>query len=137
MDSLSQARRSANMAAIRSKDSKPELLVRKLAHSLGYRFRLHRKTLPGKPDLVFVSHRKIIFVHGCFWHQHPEPECLDARLPKSNTAYWLPKLTRNMARDSGNKAMLAQLGWRVLVIRECETKATACLKENLISFLRD
>ena len=87
-DKISKTRRSANMAAIRSKDTSPELIVRRLVHSLGYRYRLHRHDLPGKPDLVFGPRRKIIFVHGCFWHMHPKANCLDARLPKSNTGYW-------------------------------------------------
>src|SRR5687768_16524426 len=98
MDKLSQAERSENMRRIRSRNMKPELIVRSVAHRLGYRFRLHRKDLPGKPDLVFVSRRKVIFVHGCFWHQHAG--CIDSRLPKTNAAYWHPKLMRNVERDA-------------------------------------
>ena len=134
-DKISTHRRSANMAAIRSRDTAPELIVRSTAHKLGFRFRLHRKDLPGKPDLVFAARRKIIFVHGCFWHQHPDPDCLDARLPKSNTGYWHSKLARNVERDKLHALALIRLGWRVLVIWECETddhqKVTeylACLK---------
>ena len=92
--------RSANMRAIRSKGMRPELAVRSLVHKLGYRFRLHRKDLPGKPDLVFPSRRKVIFVHGCFWHSHQG--CKAAHIPKSNLDYWIPKLERNRARDARN-----------------------------------
>src|SRR5437588_8403122 len=91
--------RSENMRAIRSKGMRPELAVRHLVHKMGYRFRLHRKELPGKPDLVFVSRRKVIFVHGCFWHSH---DCKCAHVPKSNVDYWSPKLRRNQARDARN-----------------------------------
>jgi DNA mismatch endonuclease (patch repair protein) len=96
MDILTPERRSSNMRAIRSKDMQPELMVRRLVHKLGYRFRLHRKDLPGKPDLVFASRRKVIFVHGCFWHSH---DCKAAHIPKSNAEYWEPKLERNRVRD--------------------------------------
>lgn len=113
----------------------PEMRVRRLAHALGYRFRLHRKDLPGKPDLVFPARRCIIFVHGCFWHQHPDPACRDARPPKSNQAYWLPKLSRNVARDQEHIARLEALGWRVLVIWECETADQAALGKRLRAFL--
>ena len=134
-DSLTPTRRSKNMAAIRSKDMKPEMIVRKLVHSMGFRYRVHRKDLPGKPDLVFGPRRKVIFVHGCFWHQHPDPECLDGRMPKTRLGYWVPKLTRNQERDTANIAALQALGWQVLVIWECETKSTGPLKQRLLSFL--
>jgi DNA mismatch endonuclease (patch repair protein) len=123
------------MRAIRSKGMKPENIVRRLAHSLGYRFQLHRKDLPGKPDMVFPGRRAVIFVHGCFWHQHPDPSCNDARLPKSNTGYWLPKLQRNQARDAENEAALVALGWRLLIIWECQTKDEVSLKHLINSFL--
>src|ERR1700680_1455635 len=110
--------RSANMRAIRSKDMLPELRVRSIAHRLGYRFRLHRKDLPGKPDLVFASRRKVIFVHGCFWHCHNWKE---AHTPKSNAEYWAPKLRRNKLRDEKNLEKLSEEGWQSLVIWECET----------------
>lgn len=124
------------MAAITSKGMKPELAVRRIVHSLGYRYRLHRKDLPGKPDLVFGPRRKVIFVHGCFWHMHPKHGCLDARVPKSNRDYWLPKLARNVARDAEHIAALKKLGWRVLVIWECETKDEAAVRKAVAVFLR-
>ena len=135
MDKLTAEERSRNMAAIRSQDMKPELAVRKLAHKLGFRFRLHRKELPGKPNLVFPKYKAVIFVHGCFWHQHPKDGCLDARPPKSNSVYWGPKLARNVERDAKNRASLEQQGWRVLVIWECETKDTARLASAIRDFL--
>lgn len=109
--------RSANMRAIHSKGMKPELAVRKLVHNLGFRFRLHRNDLPGRPDLVFPSRRCIIFVHGCFWHCHG---CRLSHTPKSNTEYWIPKLQRNSDRDRKNRRKLKALGWRSLVLWECE-----------------
>jgi len=113
----------------------PEIIVRKIVHRMGYRFRLHRKDLPGKPDLVFPNRRAIIFVHGCFWHHHPDPHCKDARLPKSNQDYWIPKLQCNRARDTENETALQAQGWRVLVIWECQIKDGATLEQRLRSFL--
>ena len=136
VDKLSPERRSANMARIKSKNSKPEMIVRRLAHKLGYRYRLHDKNLPGKPDLVFAKHRAVIFVHGCFWHQHPEPSCRDAVLPKSRLDYWLPKLERNQKRDAENIAELEEQGWRVMVIWECSTKNFDDLAMRLTAFLK-
>ncbi len=126
--------RSRIMRAIRSKDTEPELLVRGIAHRLGYRFRLHRKDLPGKPDLVFPGRRKIVFVHGCFWHQHPG--CSAGRLPTSNEDYWLPKLSKNIVRDANAVTRLREMGWRVLVIWECETKDAVQVRRQLREFLR-
>lgn len=123
------------MSKIRSRNSGPEMIVRSLAHSLGYRFRLHRKDLPGKPDLVFPRLRAIVFVHGCFWHQHPDPKCLDGRRPKSRPEYWEPKLDGNMQRDARHIRALEESSWRVLVIWECETKHLASLEETLLGFL--
>lgn len=125
--------RRRTMQAVRSKDTRPEMIVRRLAHSLGYRFRLHRKDLPGVPDLVFPSKRKIIFVHGCFWHGHPcrgEP-----RLPKTNRDYWVPKIARNVERDGAHLRELDCLGWDVLTIWECELKDGERLKARLNEFL--
>ena len=134
MDKLSTDRRSANMAQIRSKDMKPELIVRRLVHSLGYRYRLHRKDL-GKPDLVFSSNKKVIFVHGCFWHQHPDPKCLDGRAPKSNLTYWKPKLERNLERDRQHTRALRDSGWKTLIVWECETRDLAYLWRRLVRYL--
>lgn len=136
MDKLTPERRSENMRRITSKGTKPELLVRSLAHRMGYRYRLHRKDLPGKPDLVFPGKRKVIFVHGCFWHQHEKADCLDSRIPKSNLGYWRPKLERNVRRDIENQTKLREMGWESLIIWDCQTKDST-LMENLINdFLR-
>ena len=123
------------MARIRSKDMRPELVVRFLTYRLGYRYRLHSKELPGKPDIVRTRHKQVIFVHGCFWHQHPNPKCLDGRLPKSNRQYWVPKLERNASRDAIAIAALRKAGWKVLVVWECETKNEAKLERKLLRFL--
>lgn len=133
MDKISQKRRSANMRAIRSAGMKPEMLVRRLAFGLGFRYRLHRKSLPGKPDLVFGPRRKVIFVHGCFWHQHAI--CIDGKMPKSNTGYWHTKLARNIERDAENLAALKAMGWKPLVIWECETKDPKKLSTKIKRFL--
>jgi DNA mismatch endonuclease, patch repair protein len=119
------------MSAIRSKDMRPELAVRQLVHSLGYRYRLHRRTLPGTPDLVFPVRRKIIFVHGCFWHGHI---CKLGHVPRSNLNYWGPKLERNRARDEKSLKGLRADGWEVLVIWECETTRPN-LKKRVLNFL--
>lgn len=126
--------RSRTMRAVKSEDTAPELLVRKLAHRLGYRFRLHRKDLPGKPDLVFSSRRKVIFVHGCFWHGH----CCHrgARVPKNNQEYWLQKIGRNRERDEIHLQELAALGWQALILWECELKEPDTLSSKLQAFLR-
>lgn len=135
MDKISAERRSANMRAIRGKDTTPELTVRRTAHGMGYRYRLHVMALAGKPDLVFPSRRKVIFVHGCFWHQHAAGKCADARLPRSNLRYWQPKLARNVARDAEHVIALRAEGWRTLVIWECETKHARQLAARLRRFL--
>jgi DNA mismatch endonuclease (patch repair protein) len=134
-DRLTAAERSVNMAKIRSGDTKPEMVVRRLLHARGYRYRLHRKDLPGKPDLVFGPRRKAIFIHGCFWHQHDAPKCLDGRKPKSNTGYWHSKLERNVERDRRHLAKLAEHGWEALVIWECQTKDTEALLRQIEAFL--
>lgn len=122
------------MARIRAKDTKPELAVRSLAHRMGFRYSLHRKDLPGKPDLVFSSRKRIIFVHGCFWHQHPKSSCRDAQAPKSRLEYWLPKLQRTSQRDREHLRSLRRAGWQVLVIWECEI-AHAGLPARIRRFL--
>ena len=135
MDRVGSKVRSANMRAIRSKGMKPELAVRRLVHAMGYRYRLHRHALPGRPDMVFPGRRKVVFVHGCFWHQHADPACKIAHRPKSNLDYWLPKLERNVARDNQHRARLAELGWDVLVIWECEVNPGDGLAERVRDFL--
>lgn len=125
--------RSENMRAIRSKGMRPELAVRSLVHRMGYRFRLHGKNLPGKPDLVFASRRKVIFVHGCFWHCHHG--CKAAHTPKSNVSYWELKLSRNRSRDARNVELLADSGWKSLVVWECETKDEARVRKRISAFL--
>ena len=135
VDTLSSAARSERMARIRGKDTKPEMLVRRLVHSMGYRYRLHRRDLPGTPDLTFSSRRKIIFVHGCFWHRHPDSACKLSRVPKSRLEFWLPKLEANAARDMVNEASLREAGWDVLTVWECDLKDLAALKLKLEKFL--
>ena len=134
-DIFSVERRSQIMSRIRGTGTKPEMTVRRLVHAMGYRYRLHRSDLPGKPDLVFAKRRKIIFVHGCFWHQHDDPNCKLASIPKSNQEYWLPKLRKNTQRDAHACAQLAEAGWRVLVIWECQLKDKEALIESIESFL--
>ena len=134
-DTVASQRRSEIMSHIRAKGMKPEMRVRRLAHSMGYRYRLHRKDLPGKPDLVFPGRRKAIFVHGCFWHQHADPACKITRIPKSNRDYWLPKLERNAARDVEHVAKLNKLGWEVLILWECEVEEYIGLRERIRKFL--
>jgi DNA mismatch endonuclease (patch repair protein) len=124
--------RSENMRAIRSKDTLPEMAVRSLVHRLGYRFRLHRPDLPGKPDLAFPARRKVIFVHGCFWHSH---DCKSGLIPRSNQDFWLTKLRRNKVRDSENLEALATLGWKALVIWQCELKDSRSLRLKVKRFL--
>jgi DNA mismatch endonuclease, patch repair protein len=125
--------RSRIMRAVKSSGTAPEMLVRRLAHSMGYRFRLHRHDLPGKPDLVFPARHKVIFVHGCFWHGH---DCArGARLPVRNRSYWAGKIERNRTRDSRMPALLRALGWKSLAIWECEVKTESSLRRRLRTFL--
>ncbi|MDP9421390.1 MAG: DNA mismatch endonuclease Vsr [Pseudomonadota bacterium] len=132
-DRLSAAQRSENMRRIKSADTNPELLVRRLVHGMGYRYRLHRKDMPGKPDLVFGPRRKVIFVHGCFWHQHSG--CRAGRMPGSNQAYWKPKLQRNKDRDEAARQALELAGWQVMIIWDCETRDQRALEARLTAFL--
>lgn len=132
---ISKEKRSAIMSRIRSRNTKPEILVRKLIHRLGYRFRLHAKELPGTPDIVFRPKKKAIFVHGCFWHQHDPAVCSLSKQPKSRLDYWLPKLQRNVERDAANVNLLTSLGWEILIVWECEIADTVSLECKLAHFL--
>ena len=132
-DVFSPQERARVMRAVKGKDTKPEMTVRRLAHALGYRFRLHRKDLPGKPDLVFPGRNKVIFVHGCFWHGH---NCArGSRQPKQNADYWRAKIGRNVERDAASLQALKAQGWQALVIWECEMKDRATLADRLKAFL--
>ena len=133
-DTRTPAQRSAIMRAVGSKNTKPEIAVRRLAHRLGYRFRLHVKDLPGKPDIVFPRLNKIVLVHGCFWHGH---RCRYGRLPKSRLDFWGPKIEANRTRDKRALKSLRSLGWRVLVIWQCQTKDLEKLEKRLKDFLSE
>ncbi|AOY87825.1 very short patch repair endonuclease [Marinobacter salinus] len=135
MDSVSKAKRSEIMGKVRGKNTSPELHVRKLLHSLGFRYRLHRGDLPGKPDIVFAKKQKIIFVHGCFWHRHEG--CSMARFPKSREEFWRKKFEDNKARDARNVCELERQGWSVLIVWECELSDDIALREKLCGFLLD
>lgn len=137
MDTLTTAERSERMSRVRGKNTKPELMVRRLVHGMGYRYRLHCGNLPGKPDLVFRSRRKVIFVHGCFWHRHSKPDCKLARLPKSRLDFWRPKLDANRKRDIENQEKLRVDGWKVLVVWECELGDTAEMEKEIKKFLEE
>lgn len=132
MDTRSPEQRRRIMQAVKSKDTTPELLVRRLLHRLRYRFRLHRKDLPGRPDIVLPKYRKVILVHGCFWHSHG---CAKGQPPKSRQDYWLPKLEANVNRDRDKTAQLEQLGWSVLIVWQCETKDVDGLTRKLQAFV--
>jgi len=123
------------MSLVRGKDTKPELAVRTLVHGMGYRYRLHIASLPGKPDLVFAGRKKVIFVHGCFWHRHPSRSCKLARMPKSRPEFWVPKLEGNRLRDERNKRELKHQGWKVLSIWECQIADVASLSKRIRAFL--
>jgi DNA mismatch endonuclease (patch repair protein) len=132
-DVLTPQQRSGNMSAIRGKNTKPEIAVRRLTHGLGYRYVLHGRKLPGKPDLVFPSRRKVIFVHGCFWHMH---SCKWGRVaPATNADFWNEKRTGNVRRDERNTQALLDYGWKVLIVWECETRDPEMLKRRVLKFL--
>lgn len=118
VDFLSPSERSERMSRIRSSNTSPEVALRRALHALGFRFRLHRKDLPGKPDIVLPRYRTVVFVHGCFWHRHHG--CRVATTPKSNTDFWVEKFDRNVARDKRSRQLLEAQGWRVIVVWECE-----------------
>lgn len=133
MDTLTPSQRSERMSRVRSCDTKPELMVRKLLFAMGYRYRLHVASLPGKPDIVFAARRKIVFVHGCFWHRHAN--CALTRLPKSRKAFWLAKLEGNRRRDGRVKAALRRDGWSVATVWECQLAAPDRLARRLRRFM--
>ncbi|HOO51940.1 MAG TPA: DNA mismatch endonuclease Vsr [Alphaproteobacteria bacterium] len=120
MDNISKEERSRVMASVKQKDTKPEMKVRSFLHRCGLRYRLHDPRLPGKPDLVFPRHGTVLFVHGCFWHGHREKSCKLARIPKSNILFWKEKITANHERDKRNTEQLRMLGWKVIVVWECQ-----------------
>ena len=133
MDRLTKQRRSWNMGQIRGKDTKPERIVRSILHRLGARFRLHRKGLPGKPDIVLPKYGLIVMVHGCYWHRHPG--CRYAYTPKSRVGFWTTKFRKNVARDKETQTALEDLGWAVATIWECETRDIDSLTERLRELL--
>ncbi|MCL4305294.1 DNA mismatch endonuclease Vsr [bacterium] len=131
---VSRSQRSRNMSRIRSKDTQPELRVRSILHCMGYRFRLHDANLPGKPDIVLKSHRVVVFVNGCFWHQHER--CRRASMPLTNTEYWGTKLKRNVLRFREVCEVLTTMGWKVVIVWECETKEDYKLRRLLAKRMR-
>lgn len=133
LDHLNASERSENMRRIRGKNTQPETTVRKFVFSMGYRYRLHYEALPGRPDMAFVRKRKVIFVHGCFWHRHTS--CKFARMPKTNSAFWAQKLQRNVARDALRRSQLHKLGWKTMVIWECEARFISKYKKRIQNFL--
>lgn len=135
-DPLTPTQRSERMSRVRNKDTKPELVIRKLVWSLGYRYRLHSRKLPGRPDLVFPGRKKVIFIHGCFWHQHGE-NCRQYRMPRSKLDFWLPKLESNKKRDVLNQQALNELGWGYLVVWECQLKDKEAVTRRIVDFLED
>jgi DNA mismatch endonuclease (patch repair protein) len=134
MDRLSAQRRSWNMSRIRSCDTEPEMIVRSLLHRLGLRFRLHKRDLPGRPDITLKKYRTVVFVHGCFWHRHPE--CFMAYSPKSNKKFWSDKFRANVDRDRRVVSTLRRMGWRVIVVWECQTADRDPLRRRLKSLFR-
>lgn len=133
MDVFSREKRSQIMSRVSGKNTKPELVVRSLLHSMGYRFRLHRKDLPGKPDITLPKYHKVIFVHGCFWHGHTD--CPRSKRPTTNEKFWRVKLDKNIERDKVIISSIRELGWSVLTVWACEVKDTDKLKNKLLSFL--
>lgn len=134
MDIVSSIKRSQMMSGIRGKDTKPEIIVRKAAHALGYRFRLNRRDLPGSPDIVFPGRKTVLFVHGCYWHRHDG--CKYCYSPKSNIEFWERKFRDNVLRDIRVQRELQQMGWQVAVIWECETIQPDGLQQKLKAYLR-
>lgn len=134
MDQFSQSERSWIMSRVASQDTSPEVAVRSILHRLGFRFSLHRKDLPGKPDIVMPKYHTVVFVHGCFWHRHGK--CKRATTPSTNRDYWLPKFERTIARDKANQRRLRRMGWGVIVVWECELKKPERLAARLVRGLQ-
>jgi DNA mismatch endonuclease (patch repair protein) len=134
-DTLTKEERSIRMSLIRGKGTGPEMTVRRIVHGLGYRYRLHGRKLPGKPDLVFGKRKKVVFVHGCFWHRHSDSNCKLARVPKTRLDFWIPKLNGNRDRDVRNRRLLEADGWGILVIWECELVDKNALSRKIEAFL--
>jgi DNA mismatch endonuclease, patch repair protein len=133
-DIFSVKKRSEIMSKVRSKNTKPEIVVRKLLHHLGFRFRLHKKELPGKPDIVLPKYKTVVFVNGCFWHQHEG--CKKSKLPKSNRVFWVDKLSNNIKRDKKNICALEDLGWQVIIVWECELKDLDFVEKMLVEKIK-
>ncbi len=134
VDHLTKNARSWNMSRIRSKDTKPEKIVRSMLHRIGYRFRLHRKDLPGKPDIVLPKYKTVIFIHGCFWHRHKG--CKRCTTPSTNQKYWIPKLEHNVVKDKTNQKVIKKSGWKPIIIWECETKDLVKLSKKINKALK-
>jgi DNA mismatch endonuclease (patch repair protein) len=135
VDTFNSAKRSEIMRRIRSGNTQPEIIVRSLLHKAGFRFRLNDKRLPGKPDLVLRKYKTVVFIHGCFWHEHKN--CRDGRRPKSNTAYWNRKLDRNVKRDAANVERLRSIGWTPVTVWECELKDKEQVRKRLMTSLHN
>jgi DNA mismatch endonuclease (patch repair protein) len=134
VDTLTRDRRSWLMSQVRQKNTRPEMVVRRLLHSMGRRYRLHRKDLPGRPDLVFPKSKRVIFVHGCYWHRH---DCKKATVPSSNVEYWTKKFAENVERDNKTLAELTSLGWASMIVWECQTRDVDTLALSLSAFFHD
>ncbi|MDH4571115.1 very short patch repair endonuclease [Salinicola acroporae] len=134
-DTLTPSERSERMSRVRGKDTKPEMRLRRMVHAMGFRYRLHAKYLPGKPDLVFPSRRAVVFMHGCFWHRHEG--CKLARMPKSRVSFWREKLEANRQRDRRNQLRLQEMGWRVLIVWECQLSTPEDTARRVRDFLNE
>lgn len=134
VDTLTRNQRSWLMSQVRQKNTKPEMVVRRVLHSMGFRYRLHSRQLPGRPDLVFSKLKRVIFVHGCYWHRH---DCKRATVPSSNVQYWTKKFAENVARDNKVISELTNLGWKPMIVWECQTRDADSLVSSLLAFLQD
>lgn len=133
-DKISKEHRSWNMSRIKGKDTKPEMSVRSMLHNMGFRFRLHQKDLPGRPDIVLPKYKTVIFVHGCYWHRHPG--CKDTTTPKTRVEFWAEKFEKNILRDKKNTELLRKQGWKVEIIWECQTKNEDVIRERICNIFQ-